>query len=214
MTDLITRISDTALIPVVKIDKAEDALPLANALKTGGLYAAEITFRTDAAEESIRAIAKKHPDMLIAAGTVLTTEQADSAIRAGAQFIVSPGLNPVVVKHCINKGYTILPGVSTPSEVEQAMSFGLTYLKFFPAEAAGGIKMIKAMSAPYTGVRFMPTGGINTANLADYLNCKAVFACGGSWMVPSEKILAGRFDEIEKLTAEAVTLIRKIRSAQ
>lgn len=214
MTDLITRISDTALIPVVKIDKAEDALPLANALKTGGLYAAEITFRTDAAEESIRAIAKKHPDMLIAAGTVLTTEQADSAILAGAQFIVSPGLNPVVVKHCINKGYTILPGVSTPSEVEQAMSFGLTYLKFFPAEAAGGIKMIKAMSAPYTGVRFMPTGGINTANLADYLNCKAVFACGGSWMVPSEKILAGRFDEIEKLTAEAVTLIRKIRSAQ
>ena len=149
--------------------------------------------------------------MLIAAGTVLTPEQADKAMAAGAGFIVSPGLNPVVVKHCIDKGYPVIPGVCTPSEVELGMSFGLKYLKFFPAEAAGGVKMIKAMAAPYTNIRFMPTGGINTSNVADYLNCKAVFACGGSWMVPSDKIAAGKFDEIEKLTAEAAKLLKEIR---
>ena len=211
MEKLIEKIENTGIVPVVKIDDAKDAVQLASALKNGGLNCAEITFRTAAAEEAIRLIAQSHPDMLIAAGTVLTPEQADKAMAAGAGFIVSPGLNPVVVKHCLDKGYPIIPGVCTPSEVELGMSFGLKYLKFFPAEAAGGVKMIKAMAAPYTNVRFMPTGGINTSNVADYLNCKAVFACGGSWMVPSDKISAGKFDEIEKLTAEAAKLLKEIR---
>ncbi len=211
MKQLIEQIQQTTVIPVIKIDNVEDALPLAEALKKGGLCAAEITFRTDAAEESIRRIAKAYPDFLIAAGTVLTCEQADKAMAAGASFIVSPGTNPEVVKHCNEKGYPVIPGVCTPSEVEMAMSLGLTYLKFFPAEAAGGVKMIKAMAAPYTKVKFMPTGGIGVKNLAEYLNCKAVFACGGSWMVPSDKIADGKFDEIEALTREAVQLVKEIK---
>ncbi len=211
MKQLIEKIQATAVIPVIKIDNVEDALPLAEALKKGGLCAAEVTFRTDAAEESIRRIAKAYPDFLIAAGTVLTPEQADKAMDAGAAFIVSPGTNPEVVRHCNEKGYPIIPGVCTPSEVEMAMSLGLTYLKFFPAEAAGGVKMIKAMAAPYTKIKFMPTGGIGVGNIADYLNCKAVFACGGSWMVPSDKIAEGKFDEIEALTREAVQLVKEIK---
>lgn len=211
MTDLIKKISDTGIIPVVKIDRAADALPLANALKNGGLCCAEITFRTDAAEEAIRIIHENFPDFLLGAGTVLTTVQADRAMAAGASFIVSPGFNPVVVKHCLDNNYPIIPGVCTPTEVEAAMSLGLNTLKFFPAEAAGGVKMIKAMSAPYTQIRFMPTGGIGVNNLADYLNCKAVFACGGSWMVPGDKINDGKFDEIEALTKEAVELLKEIR---
>ncbi len=211
MENLIKKIEEAGVIPVVKIDNAKDALPLADALKKGGLCCAEITFRTDAAEEAIKLIAENHPDFLIAAGTVLTPEKADAAMNAGASFIVSPGFNPAVVKHCIEKGYPVIPGVCTPTEVEAAMSMGLTYLKFFPAEAAGGVKMIKSMAAPYTKVRFMPTGGINTGNLAEYLNCKAVFACGGSWMVPSDKISNGKFDEIEELTKSAVKLLREIR---
>lgn len=212
MDKLIKEISDTGVVPVVKIDNAADAVKLAGALRKGGINCAEITFRTDAAEEAIRLISKEYPDMLIIAGTVLTAKQADKAIAAGAKCIVSPGLNPEIVNHCIEKGYPVIPGVCTPSEVEQGLAFGLTYLKFFPAEAAGGVKMIKAMSAPYTGVRFMPTGGINISNLADYLNCKAVFACGGSWMVPSDKISGGKFDEIEKMTAEAAALVKEIRT--
>lgn len=211
MEELIKKIEETGVIPVVKIDDAKDALPLANALKNGGLCCAEITFRTDAAEESIRLIAENYPDFLIAAGTVLTPEKADAAMNAGASFIVSPGFNPEVVKHCLEKRYPVIPGVCTPTEVEAAMSLGLDHLKFFPAEAAGGVKMIKAMAAPYTKIRFMPTGGINTGNLAEYLGCKAVFACGGSWMVPSDKISEGRFDEIEELTKSAVKLLREIR---
>lgn len=211
MENLIKEISAAGVVPVVKLDNAASAVKLAKALRKGGLNCAEITFRTDAAEETIKQIAEKYPDMLIAAGTVLTAEQADKAMAAGAKFIVSPGLNPDVVRHCKNKGYPIIPGVCTPGEVEKALSLGLKYLKFFPAEAAGGVKMIKAMAAPYTMVHFMPTGGINTANLADYLSCKAVFACGGSWMVPSDKINNGNFAEIEKMTADAVTLLKEIR---
>ena len=211
MQDLVKKISDIGVVPVIKIDRTEDAIPLANALKKGGLCCAEVTFRTDAAEEAIRLIHNEFPDFLMAAGTVLTPSQADAAMRAGASFIVSPGLNPTVVKHCIDKGYPVIPGVSTPSEVEMGMSLGLSYLKFFPAEAAGGVKMIKAMAAPYTKIKFMPTGGIGPKNLADYLNCKAVVACGGSWMVPGDMITEGKFDEIEKLTAEAVALLKEIR---
>ncbi len=212
MEKLIKTISETGIVPVVKLDSADDALPLAKALRDGGINCAEITFRTDAAEESIRRISKEYPDMLIAAGTVLTPEQADAAMNAGAKFVVSPGLNPQVVKYCQSKGYPIIPGVCTPTEVEAALSLGLTYLKFFPAEAAGGINMIKSMAAPYTMVKFMPTGGINLKNVADYLNCKAVYACGGSWMVPADKIAAGDFDAIEKLTADAVEILKEIRS--
>ncbi len=212
MENLIKQISDIGVVPVIKIDNAKDAVPLANALKNGGICCAEVTFRTDAAEEAIHLISKEFPDFLVAAGTVLTPKQADIAMAAGASFIVSPGLNPIVVKHCVDKGYPIIPGVCTPSEVETAMSLGLTYLKFFPAEAAGGVNMIKAMAAPYTKIKFMPTGGIGPKNLADYLNCKAIFACGGSWMVPGDKITDGKFDEIEQLTREAVALLKEIRA--
>ncbi len=211
MENLIKQIADIGVVPVIKIDNAKDAVPLANALKNGGICCAEVTFRTDAAEEAIRLISQEFPDFLVAAGTVLTPKQADIAMAAGASFIVSPGLNPIVVKHCNEKGYPIIPGVCTPSEVETAMSLGLTYLKFFPAEAAGGVNMIKAMAAPYTKIKFMPTGGIGPKNLADYLNCKAIFACGGSWMVPGDKITDGKFDEIEQLTREAVALLKEIR---
>ena len=211
MEQLIKVISETGIVPVVKLDRAEDAVPLAKALREGGINCAEITFRTDAAEESIKRIAKEFPDMLIAAGTVLTAEQADAAMNAGAKFIVSPGLNPETVKYCKEKGYPIIPGVCTPSEVDAALSLGLTYLKFFPAEAAGGVNMIKSMAAPYTMVKFMPTGGINLKNVADYLGCKAVYACGGSWMVPADKIASGDFEAISKLTADAVEILKEIR---
>ncbi len=211
MENLIKKVGETGVIPVVKIDDAKDAVALAKALREGGLNCAEITFRTDAAEDAIKLISKEFPDMLIAAGTVLTPAQADKAMAAGATFVVSPGLNPEVVKHCNQKGYPIIPGVCTPTEVEAAMSLGLKYLKFFPAEAAGGVKMIKAMAAPYTNIKFMPTGGIGVNNLADYLGCKAVFACGGSWMVPSDKIADGEFEEIKNMTAKAVELLKEIR---
>lgn len=211
MKEIIERVQALGVIPVIKLDKAEDAVPLAKALRDGGLKAAEVTFRTDAAEEAIRLISKEFPDFLLIAGTVLTTLQAEKAMQAGAQCIVSPGLNPTVVKFCRDKNYPIIPGVVTPTEIESAMSFGLTHVKFFPAEAAGGVKMISAMSAPYGNIRFMPTGGISVKNIADYLNCKAVFACGGSWMVPADKIAAGDFDTIREMTAEAVALVKEIR---
>lgn len=211
MEDLIQQLSDTGVVPVVKIDNPKDAIPLAKALRDGGINCAEITFRTNAAEQSIKEIHNAFEDMLIVAGTVLTIEQADKAINAGASAIVSPGFNQDVVKHCIQKKYPVIPGIATPSELDRAMSLGLKYLKFFPAEAAGGVKMIKAMSAPYSMIKFMPTGGITTSNIADYLNCKAVFACGGSWMVPADKIVEGKFDEIKDLVSEATSLLKKIR---
>ena len=175
--DMLKQISDIGIVPVIKITDVNKAVPLAKALIDGGLPIAEITFRTDAAEESIRIMHKDYPDMIIGAGTVLTAEQADRAINAGATFIVSPGLNPEVVKHCTAKGYPIVPGCATPSEIEMAMSLGLDTVKFFPAEAAGGIAMIKAMSAPYGKIKFMPTGGIGKDNLNDYLSFGKVFAC-------------------------------------
>lgn len=211
MNELIKRISEIGVIPVIKIDRASDAVPLARALAKGGLNAAEITFRTAAAEDAIKAIAAEIPEMLIIAGTVLTPLQADKAMAAGASAIVSPGTNPMVVDHCNKMGYPIIPGVCTPSEVEMAMSHGLSYLKFFPAEAAGGVKMISAMSAPYGNVRFMPTGGINLKNVGEYLTNKAVFACGGSWMVPASLINEGKFDEIEALARDASALVKEIR---
>ena len=211
MEKMLQQIGEMGVIPVIKIDRVEDAVPLAKALVEGGMPCAEVTFRTAAAPEAIRAMSEAYPEMLIGAGTVLTTEQADTAVECGAKFIVSPGLNPETVKHCLKKGYPILPGVCTPTEVEAGLALGLDHLKFFPAEAAGGVKMIKAMAAPYTSVKFMPTGGINVGNIKDYLTCKAVFACGGSWMVPGDMITNGEFDKIKALVAEAVALLKEIR---
>ena len=211
MKSIIDRMTEYGVIPVIKLDSPEDALPLALSLKSGGLCCAEITFRTDAAAEAIELIAKAHPDFLLIAGTVLTQEQVKRAISAGAQAIVSPGLNPAVVAYCISNGIPVIPGVCTPSEIEAGLSMGLEYLKFFPAEAAGGVNMIKAVSAPYTRVKFMPTGGINAANIADYLALRSVFACGGSWMATEKLINERRFDEITALTAQAVAAVREAR---
>lgn len=206
MNEILEKIGKTAIVPVVLLENAKDAKPLARALCDGGLPCAEVTFRTEAAEEGIRVMAEEFPQMLVGAGTVLTTDQADRAIAAGARFIVSPGLNPRVVKHCLEKGITMLPGTATPSDVERAMEFGLDAVKFFPAEAAGGLAMIRAMAAPYTNMKFMPTGGINEKNLRSYLDFPKVLACGGSWMVKGELIRAGKFDEIRELTRKAVEL--------
>ncbi len=195
---------EIGIIPVIKITDAKKAVPLARALCKGGLPAAEITFRTDCAAEAISAITAECPDMLVGAGTVLTAEQADRAKAAGAKFIVSPGLNPNTVRHCRKIGVPILPGCANPSDIEAAIELGLDTVKFFPAEAAGGIAMIKAMSAPYGSIKFMPTGGINADNLLDYLRFDKIIACGGSFMVKESLIEAEDWDAIEKLTREAV----------
>lgn len=205
MNPVIEEISKIGIVPVIALGDAKDAEPLAKALCEGGLPCAEVTFRTAAAEDSIRIMAEKFPEMLVGAGTVLTTEQVDRAVNAGAKFIVSPGLNPKVVAYCTSKNIPIVPGCANPSDIEQALELGLEVVKFFPAEAAGGLNMIKAMSAPYTSVKFMPTGGINANNLIDYLNFGKIVACGGSWMVSKDMVSAGEFDKIAKLTNEAVT---------
>ena len=204
MNDVLKKLGSLGLVPVVKIDRAEDALPLADALIAGGLPAAEITFRTAAAKDAIAAIASARPEMLVGAGTVLTTAQVDEAIAAGARFIVSLGLNPKVVSYCVERGIPVTPGVSSPSEIEQAIELGLDVVKFFPAEASGGLAKIKAMSAPYGNMRFMPTGGINADNMIPYLTNDKVLACGGSWMVASDLINAGAWDKITEMTREAV----------
>ncbi len=211
MNETLKKIGETGIIPVVVLNRVADAEPLAESLIKGGLPCAEVTFRTDAAEESIRAIAKKFPEMFVGAGTVLTVEQADRAVDAGAKFIVSPGLNQKVVEYCLKKNYPITPGIMTPSELEIALGFGLDVVKFFPAENAGGLKMIKAISAPYTMMKFMPTGGINTTNVRDYLACDKILACGGSWMVKGDLINAGDFAKIQELTKEAAAIVKEIR---
>ena len=165
-----------------------------------------MTFRTDAAAESIRIMTEAYPDMLVGAGTVLTTEQVDRAVEAGAKFIVSPGFDPEIVDYCIGKNVPVFPGCISPSEVAQAVKRGLKIVKFFPAEQAGGLAMIKAMAAPYNMLRFMPTGGINTKNLKEYLACDKILCCGGSWMVKGDMVEAGEFDKIQKLTKEARAL--------
>lgn len=207
MNEVLTRLSNIGIIPVVKIDDAEKAVPLAMALHKGGLPCVEITFRTSQAADAIKRITEAMPDMLVGAGTVLTTEQVDKAMQAGAKFIVSPGLNPEVVKHCISRQIPITPGCANPSDIEVALSLGLEVVKFFPAEALGGVKLIKALAAPYTGIKFIPTGGINEKNLNDYLSCSSVLACGGSWMVNEAMINAGEFDKITALTRDAVAVM-------
>ena len=210
--DMQELIRKTGIVPVVVLDDAKDAVPLAEALIRGGLPCAEVTFRTAAAEESIRRITEKYPDMLVGAGTVLTTEQVDRAVAAGAKFIVAPGLNPVIVKYCLEKGVPVFPGVLTPSEIEQALSLGLKVVKFFPAEPSGGLKMIQAIAAAYVGLLFMPTGGINAKNVGDYLaDEKHILACGGSWMVKKDLIAAGEFEKIEEMAREAAALVKEYR---
>lgn len=205
--DILEKLSLAGIIPVVKVDDADDAVPLCKALADGGLPVAEITFRTDAAEESIRRVHRELPDVLLGAGTVLTAEQAERAVAAGASYIVSPGINPDVVRRCLQIGVPILPGCANPSDIEVALSFGLKTVKFFPAEALGGLPLIKAMSAPYGDVRFVPTGGISETNLLEYLSFPKVVACGGSWMVEQKLIAAKDWVKIEELTRSAVALM-------
>ena len=204
MLPILETISKIGIVPVVKLDDAKDAAPLAEALCKGGIPCAEVTFRTGAAAEAIKIMTSTYPDMIVGAGTVLTTEQVDKAVEAGAKFIVSPGLNPKIVKYCVDKNIPITPGVNSPSEIETAIEFGLEVVKFFPAEQSGGIAKIKAMAAPYVNMKFMPTGGINAGNINSYLDFPKVIACGGSWMVPGDLIANGEFDKIEELTREAV----------
>ena len=204
MYPVLEQISKIGIVPVVKIDRAEDALPLAKALCAGGLPCAEVTFRTSAAAEAIKIMTTNFPEMCVGAGTVLNAAQVDAAVEAGAKFIVSPGLNPNTVKYCIEKNIPITPGTSSPSDIEQAIELGLEVVKFFPAEQSGGLAKIKAMAAPYVNMKFMPTGGISAKNLTTYLDFDKIIACGGSWMVPGDLINAGEWDKIEQLTREAV----------
>jgi 2-dehydro-3-deoxyphosphogluconate aldolase/(4S)-4-hydroxy-2-oxoglutarate aldolase len=207
MDEILHVIEGYGIVPVVRIEKAEDTLLLGKALCAGGLPVAEITFRTAAAEEAIRTLTERMPELIVGAGTVLTIGQAQKAFRAGARFIVSPGFNPKVVSFCREQGVPVIPGVNSPTQIEAAMECGLRVMKFFPAEESGGTAFLKAIAAPYEGIQFIPTGGINTANLVSYLTLKNVIACGGSWMVKGELISAGKFEEITRLTAEAVRVL-------
>ena len=211
MNEVLKQIEKIGIVPVVVLEDAKDAEPLGRALCEGGLPCAEVTFRTDAAEESIKIMAEKFPEMLVGAGTVLTIDQVDRAVNAGAKFIVSPGLNPKVTAYCVEKGIPVTPGTANPSNVEQAIELGLDVVKFFPAEQAGGLSYIKAISAPYTGIKFMPTGGINAENVKEYLACDKILACGGSWMVKGDFIKAGEFDKITELVEEAANIVKEIR---
>ncbi|EPT0962902.1 bifunctional 4-hydroxy-2-oxoglutarate aldolase/2-dehydro-3-deoxy-phosphogluconate aldolase [Vibrio vulnificus] len=209
MSSIKEQLKALKVIPVIAIDKAEDIIPLGKILAENGLPAAEITFRSAAAAEAIRLLRETQPDMLIGAGTVLNREQAIAAKEAGATFIVSPGFNPSTVKACQEIGIDIVPGVNNPSTVEAALEMGLTTLKFFPAEASGGINMVKSLLAPYTDIELMPTGGINPANIKDYLAIPRVLACGGTWMVDKKLIEEGNWEELARLTREAVALVNE-----
>lgn len=204
-------IAQYGVVPVVVLEDEKDALPLAEALVKGGLPVAEVTFRTAAAEGSIKAMCEAYPEMLVGAGTVLSVEQVDRALKAGARFIVTPGFDEEVVDYCIANNIPVYPGTVTPSEVTKAVKRGLNICKFFPAEQYGGVSTIKALSAPFTTVKFMPTGGVSAKNLKDYLSCSKIVACGGSWMVKGDLIKAQQFDKIRELTAEAVALVKEIR---
>ena len=205
------QIAKIGIVPVVVLNDVKDAEPLAKALVEGGLPCAEVTFRTDAAEESIKIMSEKFPDMFVGAGTVLTIDQVNRAVNAGAKFIVSPGFDPEIVDYCISKDIPVYPGIITPSELAQAVKRGLKVVKFFPAEAFGGLNTIKNLAAPYNMVKFMPTGGVNPKNVEDYLNYDKIVACGGTWMVKGDLIKAGEFDKIKELTAEAAAIVKKIR---
>ncbi len=202
--NILQEIKEIGLVPVIRIDDIDDALPLAKALCDGGLPIAEITFRTSFAKEAIGLIHKKYPEMLLGAGTILTKDQVDAAIESGAEFIVSPGFNPKIVKYCQEKNILIIPGCSNASDIEMALELGVSIVKFFPAEQLGGLKMIKSLAAPYTNVQFIPTGGINADNIKEYIQYEKVIACGGTWMIDSYAIKEQNFDRIKQLSREAV----------
>lgn len=212
MMDIAEKFQKLGVVPVVMLEDTKDAVPLAKALVEGGLSCAEVTFRTEAAEESIRLMTEQFPEMLVGAGTVLTREQVDAAVLAGAKFIVSPGFDPEIVDYCLEKKIPVFPGCITPSEVAQAVKRGLKVVKFFPAEPAGGLKYIRAIAAPYTMMKFMPTGGINPQNVREYLAYDRIAACGGSWMVKNTMIENNEFDRIEELVKEAVEIVKESRT--
>ena len=206
MKTLNQRLSEIKVVPVIAIHDANKAAKLAQVLVENGLPCAEVTFRTPAAAQAIRNMRKAYPDMLIGSGTVLTPKQVDESIEAGVDFVVSPGLNPTTVKYCQQRGVPIIPGVNNPSLVEQAMELGLDTLKFFPAEPSGGVNMLKALTAVYP-VNFMPTGGVNPKNVNDYLAIPAVFACGGTWMIPNDLIDNEKWNELAVLVAGVAQVI-------
>ncbi len=209
MNDILEKIAELRLVPVVKIENSNNAVPLGQALLGGGLPLAEITFRTDAAEAAIRALTAELTEILVGAGTVLSIDQVKSAVDAGARFIVAPGFNPKVVDYCLEHNICVVPGINNPSQIERALERNLKVVKFFPAEASGGLPFLKAVAAPYADIQFMPTGGINPQNLLSYLSFKRVIACGGSWMVKSDLITRGNFEDIKRLTQEATAIIRE-----
>jgi 2-dehydro-3-deoxyphosphogluconate aldolase/(4S)-4-hydroxy-2-oxoglutarate aldolase len=207
---MIARVTEYRIVPVAVVDVPEDALPLADALLAAGLPVVEVTLRTPAALEAIRLLRRERPQLLVGAGTVLSPEQVGAAVAAGAEFGLAPGLNPRVVRAATEAGWFFMPGVMTPSEVELALELGARLLKFFPAEAAGGAAMLRALAGPFahTGVKFVPLGGVGPDNLVEYLALPGVSAVGGSWMLERSLIREGRFDEIERLAREAVALAR------
>ena len=214
MSEVMKRISRIGIVPVVVLEDADKAVSVAKSLAAGGIDCAEVTFRTAAAEESIRRIAAECPELLLGAGTVLTTEQVDKAVNAGAKFIVTPGYNPKVVNYCVERGIPIVPGCMDTNAIEMALEAGLDTVKFFPAEAAGGLPMMKALAGPYTSLKFIPTGGVSKDNLKEYLGFKKVVACGGSWMVKGDLVKKDQFDEIERLSREAVAAMLDLKISQ
>lgn len=206
--EILNKLNQYKVVPVIQINRVEDAVPLAKVLVENGLPVAEVTFRTDAAAGAIKAMREAYPELCIGAGTVLTPEQVDQAIEAGSEFIVAPGLNPNTVRLCQARNIPVVPGVNNPSQVEQALELGLTFLKFFPAEASGGVNMVKSLLAPYVDVSFMPTGGIGKGNINDYLGLERIVCCGGTWMVSPKMIENQQWDEIGQLVREAVELVR------
>ena len=211
MADILKKIHGIGIVPVIALENVEDAAPLAQALCNGGLPVAEVTYRTACAHDAMIEMKKACPQMLVGAGTVLTKEQVDSALDAGAEFIVSPGLNPEIVRYCQEKNVPILPGTANASDIEAALSLGLTAVKFFPAEPLGGIKMISALAAPYTQMKFMPTGGVSPKNMKDYLSNPKIIACGGTWMIDKKAMQEKNFAKIEELTRQAVREMLEIK---
>ena len=213
MSEIVKQIEELKVVPVVAIQNLGDAERLADALTAGGIACAEITLRTEAGLPAIELLAKRS-DFLVGAGTVHNADQAAAVVDAGAKFVVAPGFNPKTVAKCIDKNVPIFPGTSSPTDLEMAMEFGLDIVKFFPAEAMGGVKTLKAFHGPYHTIRFMPTGGISMANLKDYLSLPYVIGCGGSWMAKGDLIAAGRFDEITRLAKETVAMVKEIQDAE
>lgn len=210
MEAILDKLNQLRIIPVIAIERSEDAIPLGKALIDGGLPIIEITFRTEAAEMSIRALAESNIGLTVGAGTVVAVSQAERAVEAGAHFIVSPGFSPSVVRWCLDRSLPVFPGIATSTEIIQALDYGIHIVKFFPAEALGGSKMLKALSAPFHDVRFIPTGGIQVTNLAEYLNLPCVQACGGSWLAPRKLIAQRDFAEITRLTSEAMQIVQQV----